>query len=303
MFQCTLRQLQVFERVSALLSYSRAAEQLYMSQPAVSMQIKHLEESVGMPLLERVGKKLFLTDAGREMRQCSLNVHEQLSQTDSKLDEMKELNWGTIRLAVVNTANYFIPQLLANFCREHPNVEVILQVANREMVLRHLAENSVDLAVLGAPPEDLDLQLDFLMDNPLVIIAHPEHPLCSTKKIPVERLEEECFISRELGSGTRKAMEQFFDEQGIQPHISMEMETNESIKQAVQAGMGLGILSSQCIELELETDRLVTLDVEGFPITRCWHVAHLTNKHLSSVADAFKAFLLGRSEASTDSKA
>lgn len=296
MLQCTLRQLQVFERVSALLSYSRAAEELYMSQPAVSMQIKNLEEGVGMPLLERVGKKLFLTDAGREMRQCALNMRQELAQVEHKLDEMKELNWGVIRLAVVNTANYFVPQLLATFCREYPNVNVILQVANRETVWRQLAENSVDLAIIGAPPADLGLKVDFFMDNPLVVIANPDHPLAALKEVSIKRLQDESFISREVGSGTRKAMEEFFKEQGIQPHVSLEMETNESIKQAVQAGMGLGILSAHCIELELETNRLVTLNVVGFPLMRRWHVAHLSNKILSSAAGAFKQFLIDHSQ-------
>lgn len=297
MLHCTLRQLQVFERVSALLSYSRAAEELYMSQPAVSMQIKHLEESVGMPLLERVGKKLFLTDAGRQMLQCSLNIRQELVRAELALDGMRQLSWGVIRLAVVNTANYFVPKLLAAFCREHPNVNVIFQVANRETVLRQLAENRVDLAVIGAPPGDLDLQVDFMMDNPLVIIAPPDHPLASSTHIPPQRMEEESFISRELGSGTRKAMEEFFRRHEIQPHVTLEMETNESIKQAVQAGMGLGILSAHCIALEQETKRLVTLPVEGFPLMRQWHVAHLSNKALSSAADAFKQFLIQQTAA------
>lgn len=229
MLQCTLRQLQVFERVSALLSYSRAAEELYLSQPAVSMQIKSLEEGVGMPLLERVGKKLFLTDAGREMRQCALNMHKELLQVEHTLDEMKELNCGVIRLAVVNTANYSVPKLLATFCRKHPNVNVILQVANRQTVWRQLAENTVDLAIIGAPPADLGLKIDFFMDNPLVVIAHPDHPMAGLNEVTIKRLQDESFISREVGSGTRKAMEEFFKEQGIQPHVSLEMETNESI--------------------------------------------------------------------------
>lgn len=292
MLHCTLRQLQVFERVSALLSYSRAAEELYMTQPAVSMQIKHLEACVGMPLLERVGKKLFLTDAGHQMRQCSLNIRQELQQVETVLDGMRQINWGVIRLAVVNTANYFIPRLLAAFCREYPNVNVMLQVANREAVLRLVTENRVDLAVIGAPAHELDLQVDFIMDNPLVVIASPDHALASMDHIPAQRLEQERFISREIGSGTRKAMEEYFRAYEIQPHVTLEMETNESIKQAVQADMGLGILSAHCIELELETKRLVTLPVDGFPLLRQWHIAHLSNKSLSSAAQAFKQFLI-----------
>lgn len=292
MLQCTLRQLQVFEKVALRLSFSRAAEEMYMSQPAVSMQIKQLEENVGLALFEQIGKKIFLTEAGRELLQCVADIHHQLTQVELKLEEMKGLDRGNIRLAVVNSANYFVPKLLAWFCQSHPNINVSLQVANRQTVLRLLAENSVDLAIIGAPPSDLDLQMDFFMDNPLIVVAPPDHPLAGAKNISGKRLANECFISREAGSGTRKAMTQYFCDVGIEPHIGLEMDTNESIKQAVQAGMGLSILSQHSIELELEAGRLVVLDVNEFPLMRRWHISHLSNKKLSKAADAFKKYLL-----------
>jgi DNA-binding transcriptional LysR family regulator len=292
MFHFTLRQLQVFEKVANHLSHSRAAEELYLSQPAVSMQIKQLEASIGLPLFEQMGKKIFLTEAGRELFHYAKSIAQQLAEMEAVFDEMKGLEHGKLTLSVVNTANYFTPQLLAKFCRRHPNINVILQVANRDAVLKQLADNSTDLAIMGQPPDGLDLSAKSFLDNPLVVIAAPNHPLAKQKRIKFARLAEETFLSREQGSGTRSAMERVFAQHKIQPRISMEMETNEAIKQAVQAGMGLGILSLHSIELELETKRLAMLNVEHFPLLRQWFVAHRSNKRLSSAALAFKEFLL-----------
>ena len=292
MLHFTLRQLQVFEKVASHLNYSRAAEELFLSQPAVSMQIKQLEGHIGLALFEQMGKKIFLTEAGRELFPYARHLAQQMDEIESVFNEMKGLGQGKLTLSVVNTANYFTPQLLAKFCQLHPNINVILQVANRDAVLKQLADNSTDLAILGQPPEGLDLDAQSFLDNPLVVIAAPAHPLATEQHIQIARLAEETFLSREKGSGTRSAMERVFAQHGVQPHISMEMETNEAIKQAVRAGMGLGILSLHSLELELETGRLVTLDVEHFPLTRHWFVAHRRNKRLSSAALAFKKFLL-----------
>ncbi len=292
MLHLTLRQLQVFERVASHLNYSRAAQELFLSQPAVSMQIKQLEAAIGLPLFEQMGKKIFLTEAGRELFHYSRAIAEQLAEMEAVFDEMKGLGQGKLTLSVVNTANYFTPQLLAKFCQRHPKINVILQVANRDAVLKQLADNSTDLAIMGQPPEGLDIAAESFMDNPLVVIASPHNPLAKLKRVKLARLAQETFLSREQGSGTRSAMERFFAEHQLQPHISMEMETNEAIKQAVQAGMGLGILSRHSIELELETGRLVVLNVEHFPLLRHWYVAHRSHKRLSSAALAFKEFLL-----------
>ena len=296
MLHFTLRQLQVFEKVATHLNHSRAAEELYLSQPAVSMQIKQLEGHIGLSLFEQMGKKLFLTEAGRELFHYARSIAQQIEEMESLFDEMKGLGKGKLTLSVVNTANYFTPQLLASFCQRHPNINVILQVANRDAVLGQLADNSTDLAIMGQPPEGLDIIAESFMDNPLVVIADPGHPLARLSHVKFAHLAGETFLSRERGSGTRSAMERVFARHHIQPHISMEMETNEAIKQAVRAGMGLGILSLHSLELELETGRLVVLDVENFPLLRHWFVAHRSHKRLSSAALAFKAFLL--SEAS-----
>jgi len=292
MFHFTLRQLQVFEKVANHLNYSRAAEELYLSQPAVSMQIKQLEGHIGLPLFEQMGKKIFMTEAGRELHHYARSIAQQLTEMEAVFDQMKGLGHGKLTISVVNTANYFTPQLLARFCQRYPEINVILQVANRDAVLKQLAENSTDLAIMGQPPKGLDLIAESFLDNPMVVIAAPNHPLTTVKQVKFDQLAEQTFVSREQGSGTRSAMERVFEKYNIQPRISMEMEANEAIKQAVQAGMGLGILSLHSIELELETGRLAMLNVEHFPLLRHWFVAHRSNKRLSSAALAFKDFLL-----------
>lgn len=292
MLHITLRQLKVFESVARNLSFSRAAEELYLTQPAVSMQIKQLEDSVGLPLFEQLGKKVYLTDAGRELYHYSRTISQQLADMELALDELKGLDRGKLNISVVSTANYFAPHLLAKFCQRYSGITVSLNVSNRETVLRHLADNVTDLAIMGQPPDGLDIATESFMENPLVVIAPPTHPLCALQRISVERLEQETFLVREPGSGTRSAMERFFSEHDISINKGMETDTNEAIKQAVQAGMGLGIMSLHTAELELETERLKILDVEGFPIMRHWHVVHRKHKRLSTAARAFREFLL-----------
>lgn len=296
MMNFTLRQLQVFEKVATHLNYSRAAKELFLSQPAVSMQIKQLEGHIGLPLFEQMGKKIYLTEAGRELFHYARVIAQQMDEMDAVFNEMKGVGHGQLTLSVVNTANYFTPQLLAIFCQQHPKINVILHVANRDAVLEQLANNSTDLAIMGQPPDELDISAEKFLDNPLVVIAAPSHPLAQLPHISFRQLAKEKFLSRERGSGTRSAMERIFADNGIQPLVSMEMETNEAIKQAVQAGMGLGILSLHSIELELETGRLTVLNAEHFPLLRHWFVAHRRSKRLSSASLAFKQFLLQHSK-------
>lgn len=295
MINFTLRQLRIYDAVSRHLSYSRAAEALYLTQPAVSMQIKQLEESVGVPLLEQLGKKIYLTDAGREFQNTCRNILQQVSDADSMFDEFKGMS-GKLNIHVVSTAGYFTPQLLAEFCKRYPKAKASLKVSNREILLQSLANNEMDMAIMGRPPEGLDLDATAFMDNRLVIIAPVQHPLANERNIPMSRLAQETFLVREQGSGTRIAMERFFSAQNIHLTTGTEMSTNEAIKQAVQAGMGLGILSLHTVQLELELKRLIVLDVESFPVHRHWYVIHRKGKRLTSIAQAFKDFLL--SEAS-----
>lgn len=296
MLHVTLRQLKVFESVARHLSYSRAADELHLTQPAVSMQIKQLEDNISLPLFEQLGKRIYLTDAGRELYQYSRAIAQQLSDMEVALDELKGMARGKLNIAVVTTANYFAPHLLAKFCQRYSGVTVSLNVSNRETVLKQLADNLIDLAIMGQPPENLDIDSESFMENPLVVVAPPDHPLCNERDIPVKRLATETFLVRESGSGTRSAMERFFAAHEIKINKGMETDTTEAIKQAVQAGMGLGIMSRHTVELELETKRLKILDVQGFPIVRYWHVVNRKNKRLSSVANAFKEFLLKEAE-------
>jgi len=292
MLHLTLRQLKVFEAVARQRSFSRAAESLHLSQPAVSMQVKQLEESIGLPLFEQMGKKIFLTEAGQELFHYSRVIAEQLEEMEGVLSRMKGLEQGQLKITVVSTANYFAPQLLANFCQRHSKVTISLDVTNREVLLQQLANNETDMAIMGQPPEGHDLTTESFMENPLVVIASPSHGLAGRKHIPVQQLAGETFLLREAGSGTRGAMERFFQEHRIAFNTGMVMSTNEAIKQAVQAGMGLGIVSLHTVALELETRRLAILDVESFPIMRHWFVVHRQNKRLSPVASGFKEFLL-----------
>jgi DNA-binding transcriptional LysR family regulator len=296
MFPISLRQLQVFESVARNLSHSRAATELYLSQPAVSMQIKQAELIVGLPLFEQQGKKIFLTEAGREMLHYSRSILQLVNEMESVFDELKGLDRGHLNISVVSTANYFMPQLLVKFINSYPNIQVSLSVANRDAVIKQLADNIADLAIMGQPPDGTEMRADAFMQNPLVVIASPFHSLAHSNKISPRQLVKETFLLRELGSGTREVVERFFSKHHLDLPAHMEMDTNEAIKQSVQAGMGIGIISQHSIELELETNRLVVLDVEHFPIIRHWHIVHRKDKRSSIAAQAFEKFLLDSSQ-------
>jgi len=289
----TLRHLKIFEAVARCGSISRGAAELHLTQPAVSMQMKQLEEQIGLPLLEQLGKRMFLTEAGRELQRHARDIAARMGDLTAALDQFRGLERGLLRLAVVSTANYFLPSLIAEFNRRHPGVRVSLQVANREFVLAALADNSTDLAITGRPPDSLDLVAKHFMDNPLVVIATTEHPLAALKAVPLQRMVEETLVVREPGSGTRAAMERHFASQGVAYRAGCEFGTNEALKQAVRAGLGLGVVSAQTIELELHARCLVVLPVEGFPIVRQWYVLHRTHKRLSAAARTFRDMLLG----------
>ncbi|MFN3750931.1 MAG: LysR substrate-binding domain-containing protein [Thiobacillus sp.] len=292
----TFRQLQVFEAAARLGGYTRAAETLHLSQPAVSMQIRQLEEQAGMPLFDQIGKKIHLTDAGRALYRHAQDILAQVQEAQLELEEMRGVRRGQLNITIASTANYFAPKLLAAFCQRHPDVKVSLDVSNREHILALLNEADKDLAIMGRPPEASDLVAHPFMENPLVVIASPAHPLARESRIPLARLAEESFISRETGSGTRMAAERFFDEAGAHLSTAMEMSSNEAIKQAVQAGLGLGVVSIHTLEMELVLDRLVILDVEGFPILRHWYVVHRQGKRFSAVAQAFLDFVMHEAE-------
>lgn len=288
----TLRHLRIFDAVARCGSISRAATELHLTQPAVSMQMKQLEEQIGLPLLEQVGKRMFLTEAGQELLGHAREIATRMVGINTAMDQFRGLERGLLRLAVVSTANYFLPPLIADFNRQHPGVRVSLQVANREFVLSALSDNRTDLAITGQPPQSNDLVAQNFMVNPLVVIAAPDHPLASAPSVPLARMVEETLVVREPGSGTRAAMERHLAAQQLSYRAGCECGTNEALKQAVRAGLGLGVVSLQTIELELQTGRLVVLPVEGFPLMRQWYVLHRTQKRLSAAASTFREMLL-----------
>jgi DNA-binding transcriptional LysR family regulator len=288
----SLRQLRVFEMAASLRSFSKTAAALHLTQPGVSMHIKELEANAGLPLFERMGKKLFITEAGEELLTRAREVLRTLKDAEDVLDGLKGLRRGRINLAVVSTAKYFVPRLLARFGKSYPELDIRLAVSNRNSVIEQLVANEVDFAIMGRSPHSLNTIAEPFAQNPHVIVAAPDHPLAARRRIPVEMVAKETFIVREPGSGTRLAMQQFFEERQIPCKVGLEMASNETIKQAVMAGMGVSFLSRHTIDLELCTERLVVLDVRGTPVMRLWHVAHLAHKRLSPTAAAFREFVL-----------
>jgi DNA-binding transcriptional LysR family regulator len=291
MKNATLRQLKVFEAVARNLSYTRAAEELFTTQPTVSIQLKQLTDIVGQPLLEQVGKRVYLTDTGRELLKVCRDIFNGLDRFEMLVSDMNGVKAGKLRLAVITTAKYFVPRLLGIFCQRYPGIDVSLKVTNRERVLQRMSDNMDDLYVLGQPPEHMDVEFEPFLENPLVVLAAHNHLLAGKKKIPPKRLEEEQFLMREQGSGTRLATEQFFSERGLKLKVRMELGSNEAIKQAVAGGLGIAVLSAHTLALERSIDELVILDIQGFPIRRHWYLAYPKDKQLSVVAKAFLEFL------------
>lgn len=300
MKHATLRQLQIFEVVARHLSFTRAAEELFITQPTVSIQLKQLADIVGMPLLEQVGKRIFLTDTGQELLTVVHQIFDGLSRFEMIVSDMKGVKAGKLRIAVITTAKYFVPRLLGPFCERFPGIDISLKVTNRERLLQRLEDNADDLYILGQLPEHLDMQVEPFLENPMVVLASHNHPLAGQKNIPAERIAEEPFLMRESGSGTRLATEGFFKERGLPINFRMELGSNEAIKQAVAGGLGITVLSAHTLALEKSGDELAILDVEGFPIRRQWYVAYSSGKQLSVVARTFLEFLQKESKPMAD---
>ncbi len=292
----TIRQLQVFNAVAKHLSYTRAAEELHLTQPAVSMQIKQLEKSADLPLFEQIGKKIYLTEAGQVVLDHAQSILAKLGSIRNDIEQLKGIDGGRLRVCIASTVNYFATRLISKFSQAHPNVQISLDVTNRQDLLKQLETNEPDLVLMGRPPSSADLSSQAFMNNPLVIIANPHHPLAGKKKIPITKLNNERFVLRESGSGTRGAMETMFNEYSIYPKVSTQLSGNEAIKQAVEAGLGLALVSFHTVDLELKAKRLVTLDVEHFPIKKNWHIGHRSGKKLSATAQAFWDFVIAESE-------
>lgn len=288
----TLHQLRLYNSLGKHLSFTRAAEELHLSQPAVSIQIKRLEESVGMPLVEKTGRKIYLTDAGKELFAASRDILDRLKVLNEDMIGMEEGVKGPMSIASITTAKYCMPQLLGMFLKEFPDVEPTLTITNQSKVIQRLEDNLDDLVIMGRMPDNMNLEAKYFLDNPLVVVAPPDHPLAGGKNIPLERIAEERFISREIGSGTRAARIKLFAQHGLEAKTYIELGSGEAIKQAVMAGMGISVLSKHLLKLELDAGLLSVLDVEYFPLTRAWYVVHLKGKKLSKTSRLFLDFLL-----------
>jgi len=294
----TIRQLRVFDEAARRLSFARAAEALHLTPPAVTMQIKELEAGVGLPLFDREGRKVALTTAGEYLLVYARRVLATLKEAEAAMARLKHVETGVLDVGLVSTAKYFMPQLLARFREEHPGVELRLHVgANREQLVAWLREAEIDLAVMGRPPRELATRAEPFAAHPQVFVAPAGHALAGGRSVAAAELEDWPFIARENGSGTRKHMEDYFHAQHVAPRIVMEMSSNETIKQAVMAGMGLSFLSLHTIGLELRSGLIAVVHVEGTPIVRTWNVVQLSSRILSPAAEALRYFVLEHGEA------
>jgi DNA-binding transcriptional LysR family regulator len=297
MSNVTFRQLKVFAEVARHLSFVRAAESMHLTPPAVTMQVKELEDRVGLPLFEREGRKVSLTTAGEYYLVYARRLIATLKEADDAMARFKRLETGLLTIGMVSTAKYFVPHLLARFREQHPGVDIRLRVTtNREQLVRLLQASEVDLAVMGRPPKEVAARAEPFAAHPLVFVCPPGHPLLRVGHPPVQALAPYPFIVREPDSGTRSVMEEFFKAQRFEPRITMEMSSNETIKQAVIAGMGISFLSLHTIGLEVRSGLMHVLAVEGTPVIRSWNVVHLLSKVLSPAAEAFRYFIIETGE-------
>ncbi|WP_407275372.1 LysR family transcriptional regulator [Halothiobacillus sp. DCM-1] len=287
----TFRQLEIFEAIARTGSFTRASAELHLTQPTVSMQIKKLTEIIGVPLFEQVGKKIYLTEDGSELAQATRAVFGVMDRFAMSVDERQGLKKGQLRLMAISTASYFAPRLLGEFAKRYPGIDVSLRVTNKEQVLASIANNLDDLYLLGQPPEDMDVVVTPIMNNPIVVLAAPNHPLAGESAVPLKRLSEEPWLMREAGSGTRMAIERLFASRGLTLNTRMELGSNEAIKQAVLAGLGISALSQQALVLH-PPGQFAVLDGVGFPIQRQWYAVYPAGRELSVVAQAFLDFLL-----------
>lgn len=287
-----LRQLEMLEAVTRLGTLTLAADELNVTQPAISSQMRNLEDQIGMPLFERDGRRVRLTEAGKSVAHHARRVGQILEDIREDLRQFKDVDQGSLRIAVVSTANYFIPEDIATFRKAYPGVEITLRVANRDEILDIMAANEADLAITGQPPDDADLVARPFKDNPLVVIAPTDHPLAGRQDIQPSDLAKYPFVVRELGSGTRRVMERAFLDHGLECRAECVLSSNEAVKQAVQAGMGLAVISRQTIDLELETGRLTMLQSDDLALKRQWFLLYRNYRRLSPAALQFRDQLM-----------
>ncbi len=288
----SFRQLRLFLALAETGSVSAAAKAMHVTQPTASMQLKEVAQSVGAPLYEFVGKKFFLTDLGKDLASTARTVAQTWDAFEQSVDEVKGLTKGKLRVAVVSTAKYFMPRFIGSFCKNHPGIDVSLEILNRGGVVQRLRENLDDIYIMTMPPRDLDLADDIFMPNPIVVIAPTSDPLAKRVMIPLKELAQHRFILREKGSGTRMTGDQFFSQRKFRPDIRLELGSNEAIKESVAGGLGLGLVSQHALHGLSKEHGVCIVDVEGFPLSSAWHIVHPQRKNLSPLALAFKKHLV-----------
>lgn len=292
----TLKQLRALDAVARAGTVTAAAAELHVTPPAVTTQIRLLEESAGIPLIERIGDRFHPTDAGRQVLAANARIDSALAECRDALTTLKGLSGGKVSLAVVSTAKYFAPHALGAFGKAHPNIELRLTVSNREDLFTVLRNDAVDIAVMGRPPEDIAVERWVIGDHPHIIVAPPDSPLAGRRGLELADLADQTFLVREPGSGTRMLMERRLAEAGIEPNIGVEIGSNETIKQAVIAGLGISFISAHTVAAEISDGRLVELDVNGLPEMRQWFVVKRADKRLLPAAEALRAFLVSEGE-------
>ncbi|MEE9302206.1 MAG: LysR family transcriptional regulator [Thiotrichaceae bacterium] len=295
----TFRQLQIYEAVAQTQSYTRAAERLFMTQPAVSMQMKQLEETTGLDLFERQGKKIVITASGEKLRKHANKIIDSFEIMHGSISKLQKGQHEQIKISAATTANHFVTHMMAEFSRLHKEINITLDITNRETLVTQLQNYTPDFVIMGEPPSKLDLDSQLIMENPLIVISSPQHPLVKQykpKRIPMKEVIKEAFVVREEGSGTKAAIRRHFKKEGYDFISSYEMSSNESIKHAVVAGLGLGIVALHTIKLELEAGKLIILDVENFPLRRHWHLVSRKGRRLSPAATEFQMFILESAE-------
>lgn len=296
MKNATFRQLRVFNEVAKNLSFARAAENLHLTPPAITMQVKELEGHIGMPLFERSGKKISLTTTGEYMLVYARKILATVKDAEDAAARLLRAETGVLTIGFVSTAKYFLMRLLADFRALHPGVDIQICIGNRDQLVSMLQNSEVDIAVMGRPPKELQTRAEPFAAHPHVFVAAIDHPLAQRDHLRVEDLRPYDFIVREKGAGTRAAMEKFFEDTHVEPRLKIQLHSNEIIKQAVMAGLGLGFLSLHTIGLELEHKLIRMLDVEGAPVVRAWYVVHTHSKMLSPAAESFRYFMLEQGE-------
>lgn len=282
----TLRQLETFAAVARLGSFSRAAEALHLTQPAVSIQIRQLAETVGMPLFDQSGRALRLTAAGDELLATTRRLDDIWNRFESAIDELRGLKRGKLRVALVTTAKYFLPRMLGAFCKRYPDISIELEIANRDRVVERLRNNEDDLYVMSYPPDDLDIVVHPFLDNEMVVLAPLGH-WAAERRVSLAELGDEPFLLREPGSGSRRAIDDFARQAGIKLRVRLALGSNEALLELAGTGMGLAVISRHALGERLDGEGLVILDVEGFPLHRPWNLVHLRQKILPVPARAF----------------